>query len=153
MISAALMFRCFNRAAARSAAIPLAMPPKSSCTAGLLLLTEALELDGAMGGGWWKAELYRLQGELLLNVECGVRSVEWTPEACFLKALEVARRKQAKSWELRAATSLARLWQFQGKRQEAYELLAPIYNWFTEGLDTADLQDARELLETLGQPA
>jgi predicted ATPase len=70
-------------------------------------------------------------------------------EACFQQALAVARRQQAKSLELRAAMSLARLWQQQGKRQEAYALLAPIYGWFTEGFDTADLQEARVLLEAL----
>ena len=71
-------------------------------------------------------------------------------EACFQQALDIARRQQAKSWELRAAMSLSRLWQQQGKRAAARELLAPIYGWFTEGFDTADLQDARALLEELG---
>ena len=70
-------------------------------------------------------------------------------EACFEQALAVARRQQAKSWELRAATSLARLWQHQGKRAEAYELLVPIYGWFTEGFDTADLIEAKTLLDEL----
>ena len=70
-------------------------------------------------------------------------------ETCFQQALAVARRQQAKSWELRAATSLARLWQQQGKRQEAYDLLAPVYGWFTEGFDTVDLQEARALLDEL----
>jgi predicted ATPase len=70
-------------------------------------------------------------------------------EACFQQALAIARQQQAKSWELRAATSLARLWQSQGKRAEAHALLAPIYGWFTEGFDTADLQDAKALLEEL----
>jgi predicted ATPase len=70
-------------------------------------------------------------------------------EAWLQRALDVARRQQAKALELRAAMSLARLWQQQGKRSEAYELLAPIYGWFTEGFDTADLQDARALLEEL----
>jgi hypothetical protein len=70
-------------------------------------------------------------------------------EACFQAALDVA-RQEAKSWELRAALSLARLWQQQGKRAEARELSAPIYNWFTEGFDTADLQEAKVLLEELG---
>ena len=65
------------------------------------------------------------------------------------QALAIARRQQAKSWELRAAMSLSRLWQQQGKRQEAYDLLAPIYHWFTEGFDTADLQDAGALLAEL----
>jgi predicted ATPase len=68
-------------------------------------------------------------------------------ETCFHQALDVARQQQAKSWELRAATSLARLWQSQDKRQEAYDLLAPVYGWFTEGFDTADLQEAKALLE------
>ena len=70
-------------------------------------------------------------------------------EACFQQALAVARRQQAKSWELRAAMSLSRLWQQQGKRAEAHELLAPIYGWFTEGFDTADLQEAKALLAEL----
>ncbi len=70
-------------------------------------------------------------------------------ESCFHKAIAIAQNQQAKSWELRAATSLARLWQQQGKRQEAHTLLAPVYGWFTEGLKTADLQDAKALLEAL----
>jgi predicted ATPase len=70
-------------------------------------------------------------------------------EACFQQALEIARRQQAKSLELRAATSLSRLWQQQGKRAEARELLAPVYGWFTEGFDTADLQEAKALLDEL----
>jgi predicted ATPase len=70
-------------------------------------------------------------------------------EACFQQALAIARHQEAKAWELRAATSLAHLWQSQDKRQDAYDLLAPVYNWFTEGFDTADLQEARELLAAL----
>ena len=70
-------------------------------------------------------------------------------ETCFHHAISIAQIQQAKSWELRAATSLARLWQQQGKRQEAYDLLAPVYNWFTEGFDTKDLQEAKALLEEL----
>jgi hypothetical protein len=70
-------------------------------------------------------------------------------EACFLKALDVARKQQAKSWELRAATSLARLWQQQGKNAKARQLLSPAYNWFTEGFDTKDLQEAKALLDDL----
>jgi predicted ATPase len=70
-------------------------------------------------------------------------------EACFQKALAIARRQHAKSWELSAATSLARLWQQQDKRQDAYDLLAPVYNWFTEGFDTADLKKAKALLDEL----
>jgi predicted ATPase len=70
-------------------------------------------------------------------------------EVCFQQAVAVARHQQAKSWELRAAMSLARLWQHQGKRAGGRELLAPIYGWFTEGFDTADLQEGRMLLEEL----
>ena len=96
---------------------------------------------------WWAAEVYRLKGELLLRPP---RSDILQATACFHQALEVARRQQAKSLELRAALSLARLWQQPGKHQEAYDLLAPVYGWFTEGLDTADLQEAKALLEALG---
>ena len=71
-------------------------------------------------------------------------------ETWLQRALNVARRQEAKALELRAAMSLGRLWQQQGKRQEAYDLLAPVYNWFTEGFDTLDLQDAKALLEELG---
>jgi predicted ATPase len=71
-------------------------------------------------------------------------------ESCFHQSLDVARHQHAKSLELRAAISLSRLWQRQGKRAEAYALLAPVYSWFTEGFDTADLQEARALLEELG---
>jgi len=97
-------------------------------------------------GRFYEAELSRLEGELLL-----ARSAEHyaEAEACLHQALAIARRQQAKSWELRAAMSLARLWQHQGKRTEARQLLAEIYNWFTEGFDTADLQEARALLEEL----
>jgi predicted ATPase len=90
--------------------------------------------------------VYRLRGELLL-----ARSAEYHAEAetCFLQAFDVARRQQAKSWELRATMSLSRLRQRQGKRAEAHELLAPIYGWFTEGVDTADLRKAKALVEEL----
>jgi predicted ATPase len=90
--------------------------------------------------------VHQLHGELLLRQAIPDES---QAEACFQQALDVARRQQAKSWELRAAMSLGRLWQRQDKRTEARELLAPIYNWFTEGFDTADLQEARALLEAL----
>jgi predicted ATPase len=81
--------------------------------------------------------------------QAGARQQVQEAEVCFLQALDVARRHQAKSWELRAAISLSRLWQQQGKRAEAQELLAPIYSWFTEGFDTADLQEAKALLDEL----
>ena len=113
-------------------------------------LAEAVAFVNNTGEHWWEAELYRLQRELLLNVEFGVRNSDLTPEDCFQKALDFAHRQQAKSLELRAATSLARLWQQQGKRQDAYDLLAPVYGWFTEGFDTADLQEAKALLGELG---
>ena len=114
---------------------------------GLHVLAEALSLGEKTGECWCEAELYRLKGELLLSL-----SRDHHPEAatCFHHALDVARRQHATSWELRAATSLARLWQSQGKRQEARALLAAIYGWFTEGFDTADLQEAKRLLEELG---
>jgi predicted ATPase len=96
--------------------------------------------------GHYEAEVYRLKGELLLAQE-GNRQTVAEAEACFQQALDIARRRQAKSWELRAAMSLARLWQQQGKRDEAHELLAPVYSWFTEGFDTADLQEAKGLLD------
>jgi predicted ATPase len=113
---------------------------------GLTVLTEALALVDTIGERWYEPELYRLKGELLLQ-QSSDNQVE--AEACFHKALDIARNQQAKSFELRTATSLARLWQQQGKRQEAHALLAPVYGWFTEGFETADLRDARTLLEAL----
>jgi predicted ATPase len=113
---------------------------------GLHLLTTIL---AAMEAGERRdilAEVYRLQGEFLVR-QAGP---EVAPaEACFQHALAIARRQQARSWELRAAMSLARLWQQQGKRAEARDLLAPIYGWFTEGFDTTDLREAKVLLEEL----
>jgi predicted ATPase len=91
-------------------------------------------------------ELYRLKGKLLLTLSAEHQA---EAETCFHQAIEAARRQQAKSRELRAAMSLGRLWQQQGKRGEAHQLLAEIYGWFTEGFDTADLQEAKALLETL----
>ena len=114
--------------------------------AGLTVLAEVLADGHNTGLCYCEAELYRLKGELLLQ-----QAVGWggEAEACFRQALDVARHQQAKSWELRAATSLARLWQQQGKRAEAREILAPVYSWFTEGFDTADLQEAKALLDAL----
>jgi predicted ATPase len=114
---------------------------------GLQVLAEALIYVEQSGECWWEAELHRLKGELLLLQSSDNRA---EAAASFQQALAIAQRQQAKSWELRAATSLARLWQRQGKRAEAYELLAPVYGWFTEGFDTADLQEAKALLEALG---
>jgi predicted ATPase len=111
---------------------------------GLTMLTEALALVDTTGERWYEPELYRIKGELLLQ-HAGDNQTE--TESCFHHALEIARSQQAKSFELRTATSLARLWQQQGKRQEAHDLLAPVYGWFTEGFDTADLQEAKALLD------
>ncbi|MGH8059930.1 MAG: hypothetical protein ACREOH_22280, partial [Candidatus Entotheonellia bacterium] len=113
---------------------------------GLEALAEALATLPQSGVRWWEAELYRLKGELLLQ-HAGAQPEE--AEACFHQALAVARRQQAKSLELRAVMSLSRLWQRQGKREEARQLLEEIYGWFTEGFDTPDLQEARAVLETL----
>jgi predicted ATPase len=113
---------------------------------GLEALAEALATLPKSRVRWWEAELYRLRGELLLQ---GTVAQPEEAEACFQQALAVARRQQAKSLELRAAMSLSRLWQQHGKRAEARELLAAVYDWFTEGFDTADLQEARILLEEL----
>jgi predicted ATPase len=113
---------------------------------GLRVAAEALAIGNSNGEGRWTAELYRLQGELLLT-RASAHHAE--AETCFQQALEAARRQEAKSLELCAATSLARLWQQQGKQAEARELLAPIYGWFTEGFDTADLQEAKGLLAEL----
>ena len=109
---------------------------------GLRVAEEALAVSRT------RAELYRLKGKLLLR-----RSAEHHAEAerCFRQALDLAQRQGAKSLELRAAMSLSRLWQRQGKGAEAHELLAPVYGWFTEGFDTADLQEAKALLEELGR--
>ena len=114
---------------------------------GLRLLAEVLAWMDKTSERNSEAVVYRLKGELLLQQAV---SNEPQAETCFQQALAIARRQQAKSWELRAATSLSRLWQQQGKRVEAYDLLAPIYGWFTEGFDTADLQEAKALLDALG---
>jgi predicted ATPase len=111
--------------------------------AGLAVLTEALTLVDTTDERWYQSELYRLKGALLLH-QSAVHATE--AETCFQQAMTIAQNQQAKSLELRAASSMARLWQQQGKRQEAHDLLAPVYNWFTEGFDTADLQEAKALL-------
>jgi class 3 adenylate cyclase/predicted ATPase/predicted transcriptional regulator len=113
---------------------------------GLCLVAEALAAVDNFGERFYAAELHRLQGELLLQ-QSSDNATE--AESCFAQAMVIAQKQSAKSWELRAATSLARLWQQQGKRQEAHDLLAPIYGWFTEGFDTADLKDAKALLDEL----
>jgi class 3 adenylate cyclase/predicted ATPase len=113
---------------------------------GLTLLAEALAQAHHTGEAWMEAELHRLKGELLLALSTDHQA---EAEGCLRQALAVASRQQAKMLELRVATSLGRLWQQQGKHAEARKLLASIYGWFTEGFDTADLQEARALLEAL----
>jgi predicted ATPase len=93
---------------------------------------------------WFEVEIHRTAGELAL-ISPNRDAVK--AQAYFKRALDVARQQQAKSWELRAAMSLARLWRDQGKVQQARELLTPVYGWFTEGFDTCDLKDAKALLE------
>jgi len=110
------------------------------------VLETTLALVDKTGERYYEAELHRLKGELLLQQSSDNRA---EAETCFHQALSIVRSQQAKSLELRAATSLARLWQSQGKRGEAYDLLAPVYGWFTEGFDTADLIDAKTLLVEL----
>ena len=124
-----------------------------------VLLAEAMALTGDLDNalrlidepsGWEErlhyAEILRLKGWML-----SLKGDTEGAEQNFLLSLDLARRQQAKSWELRTSTSLARLWLGQGKRREAYELLAPVYGWFTEGFDTKDLQNAKALLAELGQ--
>jgi predicted ATPase/class 3 adenylate cyclase len=113
---------------------------------GLRALAAVLARQGKSEVQWWEAELHRLRGELLLQHAVAQRG---EAEASFQHALAVARRQQAKSLELRAAVSLSRLWQQQGKYAEAHQLLGEVYSWFTEGLDTADLQEAQALLAAL----
>jgi class 3 adenylate cyclase/predicted ATPase len=125
---------------------------------GLRVLAEAQAVAETRREQLWAAELHRLRGALVLQSggraqHSGVSTSpleETEVERCFCQALDIARRQEAKSLELRAAMSLARLWQQQGKRDEARELLAPVYGWFTEGFDTADLQETKALLEELG---
>ena len=113
---------------------------------GLSVVAEALSLASRNEERWWEAELHRLKGMLVLQE---MAPDERKAEICFQQTLDVARRQQAKSWELRGATSLARLWLDRGKRHDAYDLLAPVYGWFTEGFDTLDLKEAKALLDEL----
>jgi tetratricopeptide (TPR) repeat protein len=118
---------------------------------GLAAIAEALRLVEKNDERWYEAELYRVKGELTLQskVQGPKSKVEEEAEECFHKAVEIARKQQAKSLELRAVMSLARLWQSQGKTAEARQRLAESYGWFTEGFDTKDLQEAQAVLEEL----
>jgi predicted ATPase len=139
--------------------------------AGLHTITEALTMVRRAGGRYYEAELYRLKGELTLQKFSVASSQLLVPnpksfipntqhltpgtraeaEECFRHAIAIARRQRAKSLELRATMSLSRLWQQQGKKRQAYQMLAKIYGWFTESFETADLQAARALLEALAR--
>ena len=109
-------------------------------------MADALVLVDKTDERWWEAELHRLKGESLWR-QADPDAVE--VERCFQKALGVARHQEAKFLELRATVSLSRLWQRQGKRAEAYDLLSRIYGWFQEGFDSPDLQEAKALLGEL----
>ena len=114
---------------------------------GLDAIAEALAQVASTNERFYEAEIYRVQGELLLKQ--GRPDSAAGAETCFRQSLDIAAAQSAKSWELRAATSLARLWSEQGRRTEGHDLLAPVYGWFTEGFDTADLKDAKALLDHL----
>ncbi len=113
---------------------------------GLRTIDESFPFIERTGQRSYEAEVHRLKGELLLAQDASNAA---QAEQSFRTAIEISRRQNAKSWELRATTSLARLLEKQGKRDEARAMLADIYNWFTEGFDTADLKDAKALLEEL----
>ncbi len=141
-----------TRSARGSGACPgsLFSPRRVSSSArieeGLSALREALAETEETEARFYEAETYRLKGELVL---ASAEADESGAEASFRKAIALARRQDAKSWELRAATSLARLLARQERREEARDLLAPVYGWFTEGFDTADLKEAKALLDGL----
>ena len=113
---------------------------------GLAVITEALDHVARTEEHYSEAELYRIRGELRL---LGDTANAADAETSFQKAIEVARSQKAKTWELRAAASLARLWQEQGKADKVCDRLTPVYEWFTEGFDTVDLKGAKALLDEL----
>src|SRR5262249_59459050 len=129
--------------AVRVSKLPRAVAAEEELSA----VAEGLDFARDKGERFYEAELHRLRGELLLQRPEAQAAGQAGAEACFRQALEVACRQQAKSWELRAAMSLSRLYQRQGRQAEARPLLADTYGWFTEGFDTPDLQDAKALLE------
>jgi class 3 adenylate cyclase/predicted ATPase len=119
---------------------------RNSRDAALTCIDEALAMASRNDEHCFEPELHRMKGEMLLDAD----HPQWdAAQSCFLEAIRVSRRTEARSLELRAATSLARVWHSQGKRKEAHDLLAPVYNWFTEGFDTKDLKEAKELLKEL----
>jgi len=123
---------------------------------GITVLEEALEIANRTGELYYQAELYRLKGELLLKQSrsgsADKKSMALV-KACFDKSLKIAKRQQAKSWQLRAAMSMARLYKEQCSREEAWQLLAPVYDSFTEGFETPDLLEAHALLQELSEPS
>jgi predicted ATPase len=134
--------------------MPVFLSPLARCCAELGKLNdawhhieEALTAVERTKEKWWEAEINRVAGEIALK---SPEPDAAKAEEYFDRALVIARQQQAKSWELRAATSMARLWRDQGKRDEARDLLAPVYGWFTEGFDTLDLKEAKDLLNDLG---
>jgi len=133
------MYRGFHMALLAEAHLRAGNPNRALAT-----LSDALSITGTAGESWWEPELQRLRGMVLLS---GGSVTE--AEICFQQAMHIAQVQQAKSLELRAATSLARLWGEQGRREEARALLAPTYAWFTEGFDTTDLKDAKAILAEL----
>jgi class 3 adenylate cyclase/predicted ATPase len=142
-----------SRATGATLWTPLLLAFLASCHASLGQFVDAWRcLDEAMAGvaatkeGWFEAEVSRIAGEIALMEH---KQQAAKGESFFNRALELARKQKGKSWELRAAMSMARLWRDQGKRQEAHDLLAPVYGWFTEGFDTLDLKEAKALLEQL----
>jgi predicted ATPase len=120
-------------------------------TEGQRAISEALTGVENSGIRYYEAELHRLKGELLLlsRVQEAQVHPEEEAETCFRRAIYIAQQQKARSWELRAAVSLGRIWRQQGKRPEARQMLSGIYNWFTEGFDTPDLKDAKALLDEL----
>jgi predicted ATPase len=113
---------------------------------GVRTIEESFSLIERSGQLWYEAEVHRVKGELLLAKDASNAA---QAEQSFRTAIEIAQKQKAKSWELRATTSLARLLRDTNRRDEARAMLAEIYNWFTEGFDTADLKDAKALLEEL----
>jgi predicted ATPase len=109
-------------------------------------ISEAQDHVRKTGECFWESEVYRIKGKILMVQPVADQS---EAEFCFNQAIEIARRQQSKSLELRAAKSLARLWRSQDRQKEAFNLLTPVYEWFTEGFNTADLKDARALLDEL----
>jgi len=112
----------------------------------LTCVAEALELANETGEHWTDSFLHRIRGEILLRRDPANTA---PAEEAFLTAMQIAQQQKAKSFELRAAMSMARLWRDQGKRDEARDLLGPVYGWFTEGFDTRDLKEAKALLDEL----